>query len=211
MSKVKQLKSEAKELIAHAKRMAKRPQYQVDFDETYKFVGLSPNWDHMLGFKLELMETFKSQGYVVTTGAIILPQYFNDTFRQTGAAWWEDIKEDVLKVSIEIETVGTMHFYQAKDKTSDFNHNHDRINNFITLDLIQAQTQNAGLGTLMMNTMLDTADKTNDTIATYPCDISPITTSLHQAKCNTIKLRNWFQEFSFDTRLDSARMLYTAK
>jgi predicted acetyltransferase len=188
--------NEINQIMAHAKRMQSRANYQVQFNNCSQYTNLQGDHRLLLAFIANVSEKFTRDRKHVQNGAIDLPTYFNDTFAGSGKSWWEDIT-GIFKASVEIRYIGTMHFYIHKGE--------------IVLDLIQAYERNRGLGTYMLNHVLDTAEEMGIAIHTYPCDTDPNTASWQQAKQKTLKLRGWFSDFEFTSHYSTAKMSFNSK
>ena len=187
--------SEIKSILAHAKRMESRIDTQVEFNEIENYFDHGGDHMKLMVFLANLTMKLKADDKSYIIGAVELPTYYNDTFAPTGKEWWEDIT-NIFKASIVIENVGQLHFYIHKGE--------------IVLDLIEAHKRNCGLGTYMLNLILDVVEEMGIAIHTYPCDTDPNTASWTEAKLKTLKLRQWFLDFEFTQHYSTAKMSYNA-
>jgi len=131
--------------------------------------------------------------------------YFNDTFMANTKEWFEDISGEFTKYLIFNEAFSLLIFEDEKGH--------------IVLDQIRVVEKNQGLGTKIIDTLLNICDDYNWTCVTVPTAIQEEGDDELQAKLGMVgthnhtinrtkRLRNFYSDFGFIGSPFSAKMIY---
>ncbi len=133
--------------------------------------------------------------------------YFNDTFTAIGKDWFEDVSGLFTKYKIFNDDFELIIFEDEKGH--------------IVLDQIGVANKGQGLGTKIIDTLLNLCDKYDWTCVTVPTAIADESDSMPMAlgaesfykhlQKRTKRLRNFYSDFGFMSMPSTAKMIYDPK
>ena len=194
--------------MQHAIRMSKRPQWDLDMSIDMEYVmSMSSNDNDYKCYdlaKLIAQQLVKTHKDTIILGAYA-PMYYNDTFLPNGKPWYEDVYGNILKIVIAQEDAYKLVLFIDQ---------HGRL----VVDHIETLHKGNGLGTEIMNIVLDVCDLTETECVLVPTDLTDYsyskTKNAHelytQVQKNTNRLRNWYiSSFGFKAMSPfTAKLIY---
>ena len=186
--------AEIKELEASAKRHIKRgfekyPHVHVTYENLTQDLSAAfmSRWMHVANMKdHDDTTTFFSVAHT--------SMHYDETFLPNGKPWWRDINRPV-----------SLYTYQNEDfKLQFFEVNKTRI----CLNHIEVYKAGTGLGSKMLDQILDIADEFSVEIELVPVCINSDDLSYKQLKQGSNRLRQFYMDFGFKPTFNSALLVY---